>query len=85
MAEPKKQYVRVADAAEILGVSVATLWRWTRIDPRFPRKRQLSPRVTVWNAEELRAWAEARTAPSAEPEPAAKRTRKAAPSAEIYA
>lgn len=62
MAEPKKQYVRVADAAAILGVSVATVWRWSRLDLSFPRKRLLSARVTVWRAEELRAWADARMA-----------------------
>lgn len=78
------QYLRAPDAAAVLGVSVPTVWRWARVDPTFPRKHLLSPRVAVWNAEELRAWAAARRV--AEPEPAAAvPKRKRAPSAEAYA
>lgn len=56
----KKTYVRAPRAAEVIGVSVATLWRWAREDETFPAKRRLSARVTVWCEEELRTWADER-------------------------
>lgn len=88
MPETSKRYVRAPAAASLLGVSVPTVWRWVRVDPTFPRKILLSPRVAVWNAEELRAWAEARRVVEAEPEPVAvvpAPKRKRAPSVEAYA
>lgn len=51
---------RPKTAAEFLGVSIATLWRWAAQRPDFPRPRRLSARCTVFDGAELLAWREAR-------------------------
>jgi predicted DNA-binding transcriptional regulator AlpA len=48
--------LRPAQAAIALGVSPATLWRWLKERPDFPRPRKLGPRATVWIAAELEEW-----------------------------
>ena len=50
--------VRPAQAASMLGISPATLWRWASGDGAigFPRPIKLSPRVTVWRLADLDAW-----------------------------
>lgn len=48
-------------AAAFLGVSRATLWRWAKERPGFPKPRNLSPRCTVFDAEELRLWRDNQT------------------------
>lgn len=57
-SEPVRS-LRPAQAAELLGVSRATLWRWQRDRPDFPRMRRLSERVTVLDRAELLAWRDA--------------------------
>lgn len=54
----QKQSLRPRRAAEYLGISLATLWRWVH-RPGFPQPRQLSARCTVFDADELRAWRDA--------------------------
>lgn len=49
-----RQY-RAHDLAELLGVSVNTVWRWNA-QGRMPKSRSLSPGVTVWSADEIEAW-----------------------------
>lgn len=49
--------LRVRDVARMLGVSVATVWRWSRNRADFPRPRKLGERTTVWSMSELDAWA----------------------------
>lgn len=53
------QSLRPKQGAEFLGVGLATFWRWARTRPDFPRPRNLSPRCTVFDAEELKAWRDA--------------------------
>jgi len=48
--------LRPAQAAEQLGVSPATLWRWCKEIPSFPRPRKLTSKVTVFDSEEIRDW-----------------------------
>lgn len=64
--------LRPSTAAEKLGISVPTLWRWARINPKFPRPRKLSARVTVFSEVELDAFVAglvvaSKVAPSPEP------------------
>lgn len=56
---PSPGYVR---QAQLLGnvrpIGATTLWRWVN-SGRFPKPIKLSPRVTVWRAEDVRTWMEA--------------------------
>lgn len=53
------QSFRPKQAAELLGVGTATLWRWAKERQDFPRPIKLSPRCTVFSAEALKAWRDA--------------------------
>lgn len=63
-AAPKKEeYVTPKEAAEILSVSVRTIWNWAA-DPRkkqagFPKAIRLSKSATRFPRSELEAFAEA--------------------------
>jgi len=50
------QSLRPKDAAELLGIGLATFWRWAKERPNFPRPRKLSARCTVFDRDELLAW-----------------------------
>lgn len=54
--QPTKRFMRPAQAAEKLGVSLPTLWRYARNNPSFPRPSKLSERVTVFDESELDAY-----------------------------
>jgi predicted DNA-binding transcriptional regulator AlpA len=55
----RRQY-RCDRLAEILGVSVSTIWRWNRLGT-IPKGRPLSKGTTVWDSEEIDAWLNAKT------------------------
>lgn len=52
---PIEGFVRVGSLANILGVSVSTIWVWSRAG-KLPKPVKLSERVTAWRAEEVRDW-----------------------------
>ncbi len=55
-ALPAAGYVRAAQFVPgVLPIHENTLWKWVR-SGRFPKPTRLSPRVTVWNVEDIRAW-----------------------------
>jgi prophage regulatory protein len=58
---------RPARAAEILGVSLPTLWRYLKRNPDFPRPRRLSARCTVFDFDELIAWRDSRAVAEVKP------------------
>lgn len=47
---------RPRDAALILGVSLATIWRWAATRDDFPKPRKIGPRTTVFVTAELIAF-----------------------------
>lgn len=49
------RHYRAADLAELLRVSVSTIWRWNQ-QGNIPKGKPLSPGVTVWDGEEIDAW-----------------------------
>lgn len=55
--------LRPVKAAEKLGVSQATVWRWARTKPGFPKPIKLGPHVTVWRESELDAFIASRNNP----------------------
>lgn len=46
----------VDQVAEKLTVSRATIWRYTRSDPQFPKPIKLSPGCARWRADEVDDW-----------------------------
>lgn len=60
MVQSETRSYRPKQAAELLGIGLATLWRWskTRHD-NFPRPKRLSSRCTVYDGAELLAWRDA--------------------------
>lgn len=50
------QSYRPKEAAKLLGIGPATLWRWIKERPGFPQPIRLSARCTVLDGAELRAW-----------------------------
>ncbi len=54
----EKRNLRVRQVADFLGIGVSSVWRLARIEPAFPKPFSLSPRVTVWSAEELSDYVE---------------------------
>lgn len=53
--------VRAPRGAEILGCGQSTFWKLAKRDPNFPKKRALSPRMSVWDEGELIAYRDSKT------------------------
>ncbi len=53
--------LRPQHAADYLGISRATLWRWIKERHDFPKPRHLSSRCTVLDQAELIAWRDAQS------------------------
>ena len=45
-------YMRPKEVAQKLGISKVTLYRYAQ-DANFPKKIKLSPKVTVWDFDEI--------------------------------
>lgn len=60
------QSVRPKEAASLLGIGTATLWRWVRDRPDMVRPIRLSPRCTVFPLDQLIAWRDAQGAKAAQ-------------------
>lgn len=58
---------RPARGAEILGVSLATFWRYLKNNDDFPQPRRLSARCTVFDEGELIAWRDSRAVAEVKP------------------
>lgn len=56
---PQAGYIRQAGLLQVLPISPATLWRWTKAN-QFPKPVKLSPNVTAWRLIEVRNWLERR-------------------------
>lgn len=52
---PTEGFIRVNQLSQILGVAIVTCWRWSA-QGRLPAPLKLSDRVTVWRAEDIRAF-----------------------------
>lgn len=51
--------LRPKQAAEFLGISRTTFWRWVKERHDFPKKRALSSQRVVFDQDELIAWRDA--------------------------
>lgn len=52
--------VRPKDAAQLLGVSLNTVWRWARERADFPNPVKLGPASTAWRLVDLEEFIERR-------------------------
>ena len=59
MTTEKDFILRTNAAAELLGVSTMTLWRWSK-DPSFPPKIRLGKRAVGFRDSDLQAWIKSR-------------------------
>ena len=55
----ENQSARPKQAAQLLGIGIATFWRWAKERSDFPKARNLSARCTVFDVGELIAWRDA--------------------------
>ncbi|WP_338131918.1 MULTISPECIES: helix-turn-helix transcriptional regulator [Pantoea] len=53
---PTTGHARPRATAEFLQISTVTLWRWQKHNPAFPKSKRISPRVSVYDAQEIRQW-----------------------------
>ncbi|WP_260674051.1 helix-turn-helix transcriptional regulator [Comamonas aquatica] len=53
---------RPKQVADILGIGIATLWRWAKTRDDFPKPRHLSARCTVFDLQEIIEWRDAQVA-----------------------
>lgn len=59
------RYLQDTEVADRYGTSRATVWRWTKTDPSFPKPVKLSPGCTRWPEDGLEAWERAKVEKSA--------------------
>jgi prophage regulatory protein len=55
---------RPKQAAELLGIGIATLWRWAKDRDGFPQPIRLSSRCTVFDGPDLISWRDCQAAKS---------------------
>ncbi len=56
MSSSPSRSLRPKSAAALLGISVATLYRWQTFRADMPKGRKLSTRTTVFDHDELLVW-----------------------------
>ncbi|MGV3554235.1 MAG: helix-turn-helix transcriptional regulator [Croceibacterium sp.] len=54
--------LRLRSVCQLTSASPATIWRWAKSDPHFPRPFRLSAGVTAWDEAEILDWLEAKKA-----------------------
>jgi predicted DNA-binding transcriptional regulator AlpA len=53
---PAERLARPAEVLQIYRISEATLWRWAKSRPAFPKARRQGPNHTVFSLDELDAF-----------------------------
>ena len=54
--------IRIPRVCDLTGLSRASVWRFARDDPDFPKPFRLSEAATAWDEPEVVNWIEARRA-----------------------
>ncbi len=52
--------IRLTSVCDLTGASRASVWRWAKDDPTFPKPFHLSAAITVWDEGEVLNWLEAK-------------------------
>lgn len=58
------RFIRLPEVSRLTGFGKTTIYQRARKDLNFPKPVKISSRMTVWRADEVVAWVEARTAVS---------------------
>jgi prophage regulatory protein len=48
-------FLRIKDVMKKTGIARSTIWLWVKED-KFPKPIKLSPRITVWDNNEIDKW-----------------------------
>lgn len=51
-----KKFLNVSEVAERLGVSKASIWRWSKDFSSFPAPIRLTHGCTRWSVKDIEAW-----------------------------
>ena len=62
--DDRPTYLNVGEVADMIDVSIDTIWRWTR-NGSFPAPIKLGARTTRWTLSEIQNWAASRNIPDA--------------------
>ena len=49
----EKRYIRANEVKKIFGISKSTLYRYSKQKENFPKPLRPSPKIVLWNLEEL--------------------------------
>lgn len=52
--------IRIKHICQLTGCSPATIWRWVKTDPSFPRPFKLGPNSTGFSDLEINSWLSAK-------------------------
>jgi prophage regulatory protein len=52
--------IRLPRVSDLTGASRATVWRWVKTEPTFPKPFALSAGVTCWDEGEILDWVESK-------------------------
>lgn len=52
---PAEGFVRISQVLAVVPVSRTTLWRWVK-EGKFPASVKLTPEITAWPVQAVRAW-----------------------------
>lgn len=55
MEKDTTRFLRAKQVAKMLGIGKSTVWLMSR-EGRLPSPIKLSPRITVWKAEDIELW-----------------------------
>ena len=55
-----KSAIRPKRVSNVLDCSIASVWRWVKTDPTFPKPFKLGPNSTAFDALEVENWLKAR-------------------------
>jgi len=48
-------FLRITEVMKKTGIAKSTIWLWAK-EGKFPKPIKLSPRITVWEEEEINKW-----------------------------
>ena len=64
---PPARAIRLPQVCDMTGLSRATVWRFARDDPQFPKPFRLSEAATVWDEPEILSWVQTKRATRGHP------------------
>ena len=53
---PSSSWLRAREVAAMLGCGRSSVWKWSQVNPKFPKPRKQGNRFTYWLREEVEAY-----------------------------